>query len=125
MMGAAGSLPAEINCHQPRFPGTPWSRSELVGLRTASTGNASRSGTCPGVGFLEAGCLRADCMFMNVPSVGTGDSSSSSEMVKASSGSDLHILQRVFSFQTWLWLRITVLISVFIALTPLAAGMGP
>ena len=90
-MGTASSLPAEINCCQPR------SRSELVGLKTTSTGKASQSGTHvgrgkPRVGLSEARCLRADHMFMNVPSIGTGDSSSSSEMVEASSGSDLRIL---------------------------------
>ena len=74
------------------------SHGSVMGCNTWSGTHVGRGK--PGVGLSEAGFLRADRMFMNMPSVGTGDSSSSSEMGEASSGSDLHILRRLFSFQT-------------------------
>jgi len=78
-----------------------------------------------GKGITREGCLSADWISIKVPSVGTRDSSSSSETRAASLGTDLHILRKALSFLTQLLFKSTIEINAFMASTPLGIEVLP
>src|SRR5882724_7536190 len=120
LMAGPDVMSLDINSRQPRalggrllggesIPHMPGGEGERDGLtRPEPWLGALVGGNASGRRMSGADCLKADWMFMKVPSVGTGDSSSLSETLTISSGSNLRILQKVFSFLTWQLFKMTV-----------------